>query len=96
MGLRAGPAAPLPAPRADLSSRIRELGVTHVLPSPAMKSDGVNSFAADLLFYELAGHQTLKRKTVGGGVLGELPLEPLTAPFQDAVAVFRCSAPGAR
>ncbi len=73
---------------------LRDLGVTHVFASPSTKSDGVNSFAADILFHELAGKHTLKRKTVGSGVLGELPDEPLTAPFVDAVAVFRCTAPG--
>lgn len=73
---------------------LRELGVTHVYASPATKSDGVNSFAADILFFELAGQQTLKRRNMGSGVLGELPDEPLRAPFEDSVAVFRCSAPG--
>ncbi|MDC3958602.1 glycosyltransferase family 39 protein [Polyangium jinanense] len=70
---------------------LRDLGVTHVLAEPDKESDGANSIAADLLFWDFATHLR-ERKTIGQGLLGKVPEEPIQAPFDDLTAVLSCTA----
>jgi len=69
---------------------LADIGVTHAYFSPDKKSDGVNSIAADILFWDFAAHHLLERKGISGGVLGRLPDKPITARFWDTAVILGC------
>jgi len=71
--------------------RLRELGVTHAYIAPEKESDGSNSIAADILFWEFVRNGLEGRKVVEGGTLGRVTEAPITRPFRDAALVLGCS-----
>ncbi len=71
---------------------LQDMGVTHIFAEPDKKSDGANSIAADLLFWEFASQHLVDRKSVGLGVLGKLPENPIQTRFVDLTAVLSCTA----
>ncbi|MDC0741020.1 hypothetical protein [Polyangium mundeleinium] len=70
---------------------VKDLGATHVFVAPDKKADGMNSIAADILFWDFVRYLT-DRKSVNEGVLGGVPDKPIDVPFRDTVAVLSCSA----
>ncbi|MDC0741021.1 hypothetical protein [Polyangium mundeleinium] len=71
--------------------RLRELGVTHAFVAPEKESDGSNSIAADILFWEFAQSGLAERRVIEGGVLGRVTDTPITAPFHDAALLLGCT-----
>ncbi|MDC3958603.1 hypothetical protein KEG38_32410 [Polyangium jinanense] len=71
--------------------RLRELGVTHAFVAPEKESDGSNSIAADILFWEYARSGLEERRIVEGGILGRVTDAPITALFRDVALVLGCS-----
>jgi hypothetical protein len=71
--------------------RLRELGVTHAFVTPEKESDGSNSIAADILFWEYARSGLEERRTLEGGVLGRVTDTPIVAPFRDAALILGCT-----
>ncbi|HVK67856.1 MAG TPA: hypothetical protein VM694_25525 [Polyangium sp.] len=72
---------------------LHDMGVTHVFAEPDKQSDGANSIAADLLFWDFASH-LVERKTIAVGALGKLPEKPIQAPLVDLTAVLTCTQKG--
>jgi hypothetical protein len=71
--------------------RLRALGVTHAFIAPEKESDGSNSIAADILFWEFARSGLERRRVVEGGVLGGVTDTPIERPFRDAVLILGCT-----
>jgi hypothetical protein len=77
-----------------IRAMLRDLGVTHVYAAPDKRSDGVNSLAADILFWDFFNRHTTERKKISDGMLVRVPDKPIPAPSSDTVAILPCNAGG--
>ena len=76
----------LESPKA-VQQALAGMGVTHVLWSG---SNGWDSVAGDVMFYNFVTRYTVDKKTVGRSSLARMPEAPPEVPFNDAVAYLGC------
>jgi len=69
--------------------KLRELGVTHLAWS-AHRSQGYESLAGDIVFFEFAHRYAGKPQRIGGFFLAAMPKKPPTPPIGDQVVVIGC------
>lgn len=78
----------LAGPRA-VYELLRSMGVTHLVWEDKM-SEGWDSLASDILFFEFATRYGHNQHRVGQATVAEMPSQPPPADFTDTVAVLGC------
>ena len=65
------------------------MGVTHI-SWDRTTSNGWDSIAGDIMFFEFALRETVDRRPVDGAILARMPSAPPAGPFDDRVAMLGC------
>src|SRR5262249_18704956 len=68
----------------DVYTLLREMGVTHVVWT-AGRSNGWDSLAGDIMFFNFVVNEAKNRKNVGEFIVAKMPPAAPSAPFHDAV-----------
>jgi hypothetical protein len=74
----------------EIYDLLKGMGVTHISWDRA-NSNGWDSVAGDIMFFEFAMRETVDRQNVDGAILAKMPTAPPSAPFDDRVAMLGCN-----
>ena len=68
---------------------LRGMGVTHI-SWDRTQSNGWDSIAGDIMFFEFALREAVDRQVIDGAFLARMPSAPPAGPFDDRVAMLGC------